>query len=78
MHDFFQNSGEGTKSNKKVCKVKEPNTLSILYGSPPLEGVRILDLTWYLPYTTILADFGAEVIKVGPPKRSDPVRRQPR
>jgi crotonobetainyl-CoA:carnitine CoA-transferase CaiB-like acyl-CoA transferase len=45
--------------------------------SPPLEGVRILDLTWYLPYTTILADFGAEVIKVEPPKRGDPARRIP-
>jgi len=43
----------------------------------PLEGVRILDLTWYLPYTTILADFGAEVIKVEPPKRGDPARKIP-
>jgi crotonobetainyl-CoA:carnitine CoA-transferase CaiB-like acyl-CoA transferase len=43
----------------------------------PLEGIRILDLTWYLPYTTILADFGAEVIKIEPPKRGDPARGLP-
>ncbi len=37
----------------------------------PLEGIRVLDLTWLLPYTTILADFGAEVIKVEEPTRGD-------
>jgi crotonobetainyl-CoA:carnitine CoA-transferase CaiB-like acyl-CoA transferase len=29
-----------------------------------LGGVRVLDLAWYLLYTTILTDFGAEVIKM--------------
>jgi crotonobetainyl-CoA:carnitine CoA-transferase CaiB-like acyl-CoA transferase len=43
----------------------------------PLDGIRILDLTWYLPHTTILADFGAEVIKIEPPKRGDPARLAP-
>ena len=40
----------------------------------PLEGIKILDLSRYLPgpfCTQILADFGAEVIKVEDPKGGD-------
>ncbi|MCX5779853.1 MAG: CaiB/BaiF CoA-transferase family protein [Firmicutes bacterium] len=40
----------------------------------PLEGIKILDLSRYLPgpfATQILADFGAEVIKVEDPKGGD-------
>ena len=42
-----------------------------------LEGVRIIDLTRLLPFTTLLADLGAEVIKVEEPTIGDHCRLVP-
>ncbi|HEY8381266.1 MAG TPA: CoA transferase [Microvirga sp.] len=47
-------------------------------GSLPLEGLRVLEIGHYIaaPFATrVLADLGAEVIKVEPPGSGDPVRK---
>jgi crotonobetainyl-CoA:carnitine CoA-transferase CaiB-like acyl-CoA transferase len=49
-------------------------------SQPPLAGVRVLDLTHFIAgplATLILADGGAEVIKVEPPGRGDDFRHYP-
>jgi crotonobetainyl-CoA:carnitine CoA-transferase CaiB-like acyl-CoA transferase len=45
-----------------------------------IEGVKVIDLTWYItgPYCTkLLADYGADVIKIERPGFGDPARRFP-
>jgi crotonobetainyl-CoA:carnitine CoA-transferase CaiB-like acyl-CoA transferase len=48
--------------------------------APPLHGIRVLDLTRLLPgafATLMLAELGAEVVKVEDPERGDPTRSLP-
>ena len=57
------------------CNGKNQSQMS---RSKPLAGLRVLDIGTYIaaPYcATILAEFGAEVIKVEMPKIGDPCRR---
>src|SRR5579862_10055169 len=47
-------------------------------GSGPLEGVRVLEMGSFIagPFAgQLLADYGADVVKIEPPGAGDPMRR---
>jgi crotonobetainyl-CoA:carnitine CoA-transferase CaiB-like acyl-CoA transferase len=47
-------------------------------GRLPLEGLRVLDLASFIAgpvATTVMGDYGAEVIKIEPPGEGDPQRK---
>lgn len=55
-----------------------PDSQDIASDARPLAGLRVIDIATYIaaPYcATIMAEFGAEVIKVEQPKVGDPCRR---
>jgi crotonobetainyl-CoA:carnitine CoA-transferase CaiB-like acyl-CoA transferase len=55
-----------------------PDSPDIASSERPLAGLRVIDIATYIaaPYcATIMAEFGAEVIKVEMPKVGDPCRR---
>ena len=57
---------------------KESEVPDIANSNRPLAGLRVIDIATYIaaPYcATIMAEFGAEVIKVEMPKVGDPCRR---
>ena len=57
-----------------------PKSGSPIAASAPLRGIRVIDLSRYLPgplVSRLLADLGAEVIKVEEPSLGDPSRLAP-
>ena len=57
--------------------MNKPDAENIKAGTPPLKGIRVLEMGQLIagPFAgQILAAFGAEVVKIEPPVRGDPLR----
>jgi crotonobetainyl-CoA:carnitine CoA-transferase CaiB-like acyl-CoA transferase len=64
--------------NRPAVTAAAPETVMTNVSPRPLEGVRVLELGQLIagPFTgSVLAYFGAEVIKVEPPGKGDPIRQ---
>lgn len=74
-HRWRHGTADGKRLNDRPTSAATPG--DALPGARPLDGVRVLELGQLLagPFAgTLLAYFGAEVIKVEPPGSGDPIR----
>src|SRR5262245_65165724 len=72
-----QRTAQQTATPPLSSPLPTPNPQSLTANPLPLQGIRIVDMSRFLvgPFCTqMLADMGAEVVKVEPLDGGDPVR----